>query len=293
MDPNLVYSRHRDDAFASQLVASQYDIFVAMPFRERFSYRSRDVLDQVIKPAAVHANTLLARTRPKTSRRFGVPHRADDAPQTAQVIDDEIIKKILHSHVTLADLTFANDGVLLEVGAALALKPTTQVVLITQGSPTELHFDIRNNAVIPYSTPAGIDTIAKALAAAAGHFESDRSQYLDGLKHSLSADAVMTMNWLGRLRTGKLGPVASLHDGTLPGFFWEPASTSPNPTKADDYIPFAIAPATAEKTLALMRFKLCTKELLDKRLIWNNYTSQSPAPGTDSWSYRGTRLAGR
>lgn len=278
MDPNLVYSRYRDDSQAEQVTATKYNVFVAMPFRDRFSYQSRDIYDNLIKPAAVEANKRLGRIATNSaSRVFDIPHRADDAPQGARVIDDEIIKSILFSHVVIADLTFANDGVLLEVGAALALKPTNQIILVTQGSLSELHFDIRNNTVIEYSRSNGVDVIARALVATAKHLEEQHTKFLDQSKSELSRDAILTMNWLGRLETGKLGKRRRLHEGIVDVEMFATASATENPKEAQ----------CAE---ANTRFQLALRELLIRRLLWTDYQPRKPEPGVDSWSYRATRL---
>lgn len=286
MDPNLVYSRYRDDAFAFQLEAERYDVFVAMPFRERFSYRSRDVYSNVIQEAAKAANQEISnRGATFGKRRFAVPSRVDDAPQTAQVIDEEIIKRILFSHVVVADLTFANDGVLLEVGATLAFKPTAQIVLITQGSPSELHFDVRNNAIISYTPADGVGAIARALVAAAAHFEDHRTLRLTQLRKELSRDAIWLMNWYGRCRTGQLfrnndnSPIhTSLHEQAGALAFLEP--TIEDFENATD----------AKKSEAMTRYQLAVRELLERRLIWTDYQPKTPRPGIDSYSARGTRL---
>ena len=69
----------------------------------------------------------------------------------AAVITEEIILRILESHIFMADVTFENAGVLLETGIALGTKPNRQIILITQGSHGDLHFDLRNNHVISTS----------------------------------------------------------------------------------------------------------------------------------------------
>lgn len=284
MDPNLVYTRYRDDAFAAQLTAAEYGVFVAMPFRERFSYRSDEIYKQVIQEAAAKANDLLGK-EPSVfgNRRFGTPRRIDDRPQTAKAIDDEIIKAILFSHVVVADLTFANDGVLVEVGAALALKPTAHIVLITQGSASELHFDIRNNAVIEYTRSSGVMKTAEAMVAAARDFESRRTEYLTHLSRELSRDANWIMNWYGRLRTGQFtnaqgqAVVASLHEAVGWQAFLEQSEIAASATDA-------------RKAEASSRFQLAMRELLTRRLLWTDYQAQTPKPGIDSCSYRGTRL---
>ena len=81
--------------------------FVAMPFQERFSYRSREILSRVIGAAVDEANRYT-----KTARQFEVPERID-VPMGAAVITEEIVLRILESHIFLADVTFENAGVLL------------------------------------------------------------------------------------------------------------------------------------------------------------------------------------
>ncbi len=284
MDPNLVYSRYRDQAFAAQLTAAAYETFVAMPFQDRFSYRSKQIYREVIQAAAMTANELLANA-PELfgAHRFATPRRVDDQPHTARAIDDEIIRAILFSHVVVADLSFANDGVLLEVGAALALKPTAHIILLTQGSPSELHFDIRNNAVIPYTPSDGVDQIAVAMVAAVRDFEDRRREYLTHLSYGLSRDAVWLMNWYGRLRNGCFrdesgsAVTASLHEKVGVSAFLESSTTIANSTDAK------LAEANT-------RFQLAMRELLNRRLLWTDYKARTPRPGVDSHSYRGTRL---
>ncbi len=284
MDPNLVYSRYRDDAFASQLTADNYTGFVAMPFRDRFSYRASDIYKSVIQAAADKANGILEKEPGVCgSRRFALPKRIDDQPQTARSIGDEIIKAALFAHVVIADLTFANDGVMLEVGASLAFKPTNHLVLITQGRASELHFDISGNVVIEYTPSGSIDKIADAMVAAVRDFESRRREYLTQVTRELSRDAIFTMNWYGRLRTGKFKDqngnqvVASLHENVAISAFL-------------DSLTEGEAPTDAQRAVASTKFQLSIRELLAKRLIECDYRPRTPEPGIDSYSYRGTRL---
>lgn len=284
MDPNLIYTRYRDDAFAMQLTATEYAVFVAMPFRNRFSYRADDIYKDVMQAAAEKANDLLSADPGKCgTRRFGKPRRIDDQPQTGRDIGGEIAKAILHAHAVVADLTFANDGVMLEVGASLALKPTNHIVLVTQGSASDLHFDIKGNVIIEYSPSNGIGKIAEAMVAAVKDFEERRGEYLTQLSRELSRDAIWLMNWYARLRTGQFqstqgnAVVASLHEGVGVLAFIDP--------------PHDITAASeAKKAEAMTRYQLAIRDLLAKRLIWTDYQAQTPQPGVDSVSNRGTRL---
>src|SRR6185436_3583062 len=103
MNPDLIYSQYRDDALARQATATEYSTFVAMPFRDRFSYRSKQVYAEVIQAAAVNANELK-----QTPRPFGIPRRIDDGAGTAVVITEAIETEILRSHLFIGDMTFEN-----------------------------------------------------------------------------------------------------------------------------------------------------------------------------------------
>ena len=173
MNPDRIYRQYRDDALAKQVTAPKYSTFVAMPFRDQFSYRSRQIYCDVIQAAAERANEKgIAR------RLFEEPKRVDDNTETAVVITEEIIIRILNSHFFIADLAFANPGVLLEAGIAMGLKSNKKIILITQGNLTELHFDIRNNQVRTYNTNDSVDHIASAFIEAAADFEDNCQIYI-------------------------------------------------------------------------------------------------------------------
>ncbi len=138
MNPDRIYSQHRDEALAKQITAGEYVTFVAMPFTEHFSYRSRNVFDEVIRAAVDRASE-----RREVLRPFGAPKRTDEDPGIARVITEDIVVSILESHIFVADLTFENPNVVLETGVALGLKPNGQIILLLKGQPDELHFDIR------------------------------------------------------------------------------------------------------------------------------------------------------
>ncbi len=162
MNLDRIYSQYRDDALADQITAKAYSTFVAMPFSERFSYRSRQIYTEVIQTAAIRATG-------KNFFTFSFLHHEELMKNlgVAGVVTEDIIVQILKSHLFLADLTFENPGVLLEVGIALGLKPNNQIILILQGHPNSLHFDIRNNRVIRYDQEKAVDDIAGALIAGA------------------------------------------------------------------------------------------------------------------------------
>ena len=130
MNPDRVYRQYRDDALAEQAGADRYSTFVATPFAETFRYRSSVVLNDVVVAAAREATSrAIAGLRP-----FADPYRAGQ-PQGAVEISEEILADILRCHLFVADLTLANSNVLLELGVALGLKPSPQILLLLDGDP--------------------------------------------------------------------------------------------------------------------------------------------------------------
>jgi hypothetical protein len=258
VNPERIFREYRDDALAKQITAKEYSTFVAMPFQERFSYPSRDIFEKVVLAAIKHANNLN-----KASRSFAVAKRADDEPGNARVITDDIVSRILECHIFLADLTFQNAGVLLEVGIALGLKPNSQIILITQDSLGSLHFDIRNNNVIQYNHPDAVNRIAEALVSAVTLFEANTREYIKTLSRSLTSDAILCLNLYGKLRRDNPGGIMSLYDGFFDHYF-----------KGEG---------------ALNRFQNATRELLLKRLIWTDY-AVGAIPGGDAYGMHATDL---
>jgi hypothetical protein len=72
MNPYRIYRDEWARALAIQTTATKYTTFVAMPFQNRFSYRSHEILNSVIRAAADEANR-----RAETPRQFDRPDRVD------------------------------------------------------------------------------------------------------------------------------------------------------------------------------------------------------------------------
>lgn len=257
MNPDRIYSQYRDDALAKQATASEYVTFVAMPFGDRFSYRSKEIYADVIQAAAIKANELN-----QTARKFAVPKRVDEGAGTAVVITEAIVTEILYSHLFIGDLSFANAGVLLEVGIAMGLKANPQIILITQGDLRELHFDVRNNNVLSYNSKDSVPQIAKALIAAAKSFEAQADLYIQSITKTLMPDAVFVLKWYGALQ--KRNTAASLHLGI-------------------SRLLFKKARRPEE------RFEGAVRELLAKRLIYTDYKVRA-LNGRDAFGMHATEL---
>ena len=208
MNADRIWRELSNDALAHQVEASKYGVFVAMPFRNQFSYRSDDVFSQVIEAAVIHANAL------QPPRQFAIPPtRSDKLAPNAAEITEEIVERIMFDHFFIADLTLANQGVLVEVGVALSLKTPCQIILIAQGDLRDLHFDIKDNRVIQYDRGNPADDIARALVEGAKKFESFLGARMTTLRKSLSPQAVYLLNLYGRMRLTQ--PGLSLHVGAV------------------------------------------------------------------------------
>lgn len=255
MNPYRIYRDEWGRALAAQAEASSYSTFVAMPFQDTFSYRARGILSKVIARAARQADAARESKRP-----FAKPARVD-RPMGAAVITEEIVLGILNSHFFIADVTFQNPGVLLEAGIALAIKPVRQIILITQGSPSELHFDLRGNNVLSYSPTGSVSKLAEALLAAARHFEEQLDYYAGSVVKRLSPDAIALLKWYGTIQ--RQHPGLSLHSGNM------------GPWLAGEG--------------AHQRFEAATRELRDKDLLWTDYRPDA-TPTSDLHGTHATEL---
>lgn len=275
MNPEIIYTNYRDEALAEKFSADAYISFVAMPLADHFSYNPKEILERVIREAANSANN----ERKGEIKEFLLPETALEIPGTANVITEDIVKKILGSHFFIADLTGGNPGVLIETGIAMAFKSNSQIILITQHSLEELHFDIRNNRVISYSPDGNIDEIKRALLAAASNIEADRKKYVTQVSRGLTSDAIRTIHFYAslyqnsdseKLQPGLFGrrKQDGQLEGNIPAFF------------VGDY-----------KEDAILMFQLTMQELLNKRLIWTDYNSSlKEAVEYHGWASHLTRL---
>lgn len=257
MNPDRIYRQYRDEALAKQITASEYSTFVAMPFADRYSYHSKEIYHKVIQAAADCANQ-----KRSMRRRFAQPKRVDEGSGAAIVITEEIVVRILESHLYVADLTFENPGVVLETGIAMGVKSNRQIILITQGDLKDIHFDLRNNNVMTYNYPGSVEQIAEALIAGANAFESDCALYIESVSESLSADATICLNFYGRLYRDD--PKKLLHRGWANKIF-------------------------ANTEIAEFRYENATRELLTRRLILTKYMVGA-SPKGDAYGMQATDL---
>jgi len=268
MNPEIIYTNYRDAALAEMFSAEEYETFVAMPFRDQFSYYPQDILTRVISRAVHQANA----TAETSLKKFGEPKTALNIPATANVITEDIIKKILFSHIFLADLTGGNAGVLLETGIAMAFKPNSQIILITQEPLENLHFDIRNNRVLSYNPDGNVDALRTAFLFATRSFEDDRKEYVTQVIEKMNIDAIRTIHWYASLYQNpdnEAGQPGLFAPGNMPPFFEGDYGTSQS----------------------LVMFKLALQELHDRRMLWTDYRAESDgAVERHTWAAHLTKL---
>ncbi len=195
MNPDRIYSNHRDDALAHKIGAAEYTTFVAMPFADSFSYRYKQVLDEIVRAAAKRATQLKLGRRP-----FAIPQIVSDGTPGAIAISDKIVEDILYSHLFVGDMTFNNPGAILEVGIAMGLKSNKQIILVTQGKFEDLHFDIRNNNVFSYNGANAVEELAQRFGTAALSFEEDADRQIRFIQRRISPDATSLLNSYGQLQ---------------------------------------------------------------------------------------------
>jgi hypothetical protein len=264
MNVDSIYQLQRDDAFASQFSATQYQTFVAMPFSNRGGYPEKRIRELL---ANVHeqANSLLPAGN---KRQFAGLRRVDEVASGTVTLTDEIIRQVLSCHFFLGDLTGCNFGVVLETGIALALKPNERVLLFTQDGTHSLHFDLSVTRIATYTETDLVQQAGNDLVRAAKSYESEVDRYIRFLSSQLTADAIYVLNLYGRLWKG-----------------W--SSGSPQPSifhrKAAELMPHFAEPT------GRMAFTDATRELSARRLFWTDYQS-NVSPGTDSYGHHATKL---
>lgn len=267
MNANLIYRLHRDEAFAKQFTATEYQTFVAMPFGNHGGYPSKRIRD-LLKKVHAQANEKLL---PGNKRRFAELRRVDDITSGTMVITDEVIRQILDAHFFLADLTGCNFGVVLETGLALAFKPNEQVLVFTQDDIRMLHFDLKVTRIAEYEEETLVSKAADELVKAAKFFETRADEYVRFIASQLTSDAILLLNIYGRRWKG-----------------WQ--SNSPS-----DSQPSLFQRAAAEYNnvfsgpIGRNLFQDAARELNEHRLFWTMYTPNA-SDGADSYGIHATEL---
>jgi hypothetical protein len=284
MDASLIHSFSKDDALVRLMEANEYSVFVAMPFAERFRYSKDKVLAEIICPAAEEANLRLANLDHLVEkRRFAKPKVVADNDRRAKDIHQEIVKGILDAHVVIADLTLRNDGVLIETGLAFGLKPTSALVLLSQEDPEAVHFDVKINVIQQYKGADDVGKVARAMVGAVLAFEEDRKRYLTQQSRQLSPDAVWLLGWYALAQTGRLPgrPINHPPMGLHPQMGI--CAFLPDPWFHEDA-------SAKEPGAATSRFCLALRELLERRLVWTDYTPGKLPGRPDSFAGNATKL---
>lgn len=264
MNVDFIYQLHRDDAFARQFVASEYQTFVAMPFSNQGGYPVQRIL-RLLKKVHKLANKRLS---VRSKRRFAELRRVDETTSGTMVITDEIVRQILNSHFFWGDLTGCNFGVVLETGLALALKPNKRVMVFTQDSVHALHFDLKVTRIAEYNEETLVSKSANELVKAAEYFESEADRYIQSISRQLTSDAISLLNLYGRRWKDWSCSVS------LPSLF-QNAAAEMNPVFAKD--------------VGRVLFQEAARELTTHRLFWTDYRP-NVSPGKDAYGIHATEL---
>ena len=273
MNVDSIYQLQRDDAFATQFSATEYQTFVAMPFSNRGGYPEPRIKALLLEQVHERANQLLATD--EGQRRFAPLHRVDGGAVGAITITDQIVSDILASHFFLGDLTGANYGVVLETGIALALKPNSRVLLYTQDDTTSLHFDLKVTNINRYNEDNLVEKAAQALVTAANEFEKEADRYVLSLSSQLTADAHYILNLYAQLWIG-------WRDGIdRPAMFHRVAADQ----TAEQFRHF-------KGTAGRVVFNDAARELSAHRLFWTDYRANT-SQGVDSYGLHATELGWR
>jgi hypothetical protein len=265
MNVDHIYQLQRDDAFASQFSATEYQTFVAMPFSNRGGYPEARIKALLLEKVHARANAL--RPAPPGERPFAPLRRVDGGSGGAIVITDEIAADILGSHFFLGDLTGCNMGVVLETGIALALKPNGRVLLFTQDDSASLHFDLNVTNVNRYTEDDLVEKAASAIVGAADVFEKEANRYITFLSSQLTSDAIMVLNQYGQRSRGLR------HGSPQPGIFYSAVKQIEN----------------FEGPAGRVAFHDGVRELSARRLMWTYY-GPNVATGMDQFAFHATKL---
>jgi hypothetical protein len=259
-----IYCLHRDEAFVDQFESEVYKTFVAMPFRDTCKYRADkiyDLLKEKVHPFATK------RGSGKGLKRFESLRRISEHAGTAISITDSIVERILGDHFFVGDLTGNNPGVVVETGIAIAFKPNTRIILLTQGDFEDLHFDLKGVHCSQYKPKNLVETVVDALVDAAVRFEAEVKDYVTQASSSLTSDAILLLLQYSRLQKDR-GSQASL--------FEDARSCGERFAGSDGRI----------------RFHSGIRELLAKRLVWTDYRA-SVKQGKDYYGAHATKLGRR
>ncbi|MDQ8180359.1 hypothetical protein [Pelagicoccus sp. SDUM812005] len=266
MNVDQIYQLQRDDAFAEQFSSDTYTTFVAMPFSNRGGYPESRIRSLLLEKVHDRANDLLPDDG--NGRRFAPLKRVDGGPGGAITITDQIAADILNCHFFVGDLTGCNFGVVIETGIALALKPNKRVILFTQDDTASLHFDLKVTNVNRYNEDNLVEKAATALVTAAKCFEEEADRYIRLVSSQLTPEAILLLNFYGRLWKNWI------QGDSQPSIYREKVIGTYNEFMGEG---------------GRVAFHQALRELLERRLFWTHYTSES-ARSIDSYGLHATKL---
>lgn len=97
--------------------------------------------------------------------------RADDVTISGS-INTEIVSRIMHSDIVIADITYPNPNVFYELGLRHAYKPG--VIIIKDRNGPQVPFDVAHLRYVEYeNTPTGLKALSETLARYIASFSAD------------------------------------------------------------------------------------------------------------------------
>lgn len=261
MNVDQIYQLYRDEAFAEQFEDNEYLTFLAMPFSTRGGYPQKRI--QKLFEGA----NLLANQNPAAEllpRRFSKLKIVNGDNLAAITITEEIIRQILRSHFFVGDITGNNEGVLVEIGLALALKPNSRICIFSQDGPGELHFDLAGTNVNFYSEKTLKKDISRALGLMAKSYEVEADLYIKQISSRLTSDSLKILKSFATQYANTDGIAYCI---------WEKSDT--NNFKGD---------------FGRVAFLAAYRELLANRLMWTDYESLPIPQLSFGYGLHATRL---
>jgi hypothetical protein len=157
-----------------------------------------------------------------------------DTSLCESILGDSEIRRVIEGSKTARDQDSARahllgGAVLVELAVALSLKAPREIVLIAQGDLRALHFNIKDNRVIPYDAQDAVAGIAAALADGTRSFEDLMGHRMSAVRRSLSPHALYLLDLCRRSGAAERPLTATdLRDDALSGL--ERGATRSRPT---------------------------------------------------------------
>jgi hypothetical protein len=187
MNPQLLMDTYYDEAVVRRTARGEFETFVAMPFSDSDNYKANDIFDTILETVRGMNGTDIA----NKTRSFSDPVRSKDLGDFGHNITDTIVRLIMESNFIIADIRGGNPGVMIELGVAIACRRGYEsIVILSQESHADLHFNIRNTNVRPYDIRSLRGILTKALIGMAEIEEESRKRRALQIRRALPVNSI-------------------------------------------------------------------------------------------------------